>query len=98
MQRSPFKRIITLMQALAAAVAAGMPHRLALEQVGEYRSRGKGLGRHSGKKWGPPPSGKYDGVTNGRRECERRMRQMDRDAANQARRAPALDERFAIEA
>ena len=38
----------------------------------------KGKGKNSGKKWGPRPSGQYDGVSNGKRECEHRMRQIAR--------------------
>ena len=84
MQTTPFKRITLLMQAMAAAMSTGMSRWAALQTVGEYRSRGKGLGRRSGKKPGNPGTPWLDilgGQTNGRRECERRMRQMARNAA-----------------
>lgn len=38
----------------------------------------KGQAKYSGKKPGNRPSGKYDGVTNGKRERARRMRQIER--------------------
>lgn len=71
MKSSPFARAIAMM-----AIVASEGANAALMKMGDYQSRGHGRGVYSGKKWGPRPSGKYAGVTNGRRECERRMRQM----------------------
>ena len=75
MKSTPFKRAMMMLAAIQAAILPGGP---GLASIGEYVSRGKGLGRHSGKKWGPTSSGRYVGVTNGKRECERRMRQIER--------------------
>ena len=54
MKSSPFKRAIALFALVQAA--AGDMGRLAM--LPAYESRGKGKGLHSGKKWGPRPSGK----------------------------------------
>lgn len=78
MQHTPFKRAIGMMRIISAALAAGMSIPAALASVGEYKSRGKGRGGHSGKKWGPWPSGKYARAFNGPRECQRRHNQMFR--------------------
>ena len=85
MQKSrPFARALNMLSLIAAI---GLPATIA--KAGEYRSRGKGLGRHSGKKWGSPPSyrdmvrvktetrGKvWLQKENGARERIRRQRQM----------------------
>lgn len=75
MKATPFKRAIAMMQMISAALAAG--RMLDSINLPEYKSRGHGLGKHTGKKWGASPSGKYDGVENGKRECSRRSRQSD---------------------
>ena len=80
MQKSkPFSRSIAIMGFVQAALMHTMPQlrELAMRAIPEYKSRGKGLGKHSGKKWGSWPSGKYAQVFNGKRECERRMRQTE---------------------
>ena len=66
----PFARAIAFMAAMQAALAKGD----VFNEV--YVSRGKGREKHSGKKWGPAPSGRYTGVENGEREMERRFRQL----------------------
>lgn len=90
MKQNAFKRAITMMQALSAAFALPvMQQQAAFAKIGEYRSRGKGLGRHSGKKWGPRPSGRdmvrvktadrgevWLQKENGTREVLRRQRQL----------------------
>ena len=80
MQKSkPFARAIAVMGLISEAMDIAMPmlRQLAMTAIPEYKSRGKGLGKHSGKKWGSWPSGKYTQVFNGKRECERRMRQTE---------------------
>jgi len=71
---SPFSRALMLVQAIAAA--AGDPSKL--QFLPDYVSRGKGRAGHSGKKWGPWPSGKYTLVFNGQREVRRRLVQQER--------------------
>lgn len=82
---SPFARASAMMALIASAGIHA-----ALAKMGEYESRGHGRGGHSGKKWGPRPSGKYSGVGNGARECQRRMRQAARKAGH------AMGESFAL--
>ena len=78
---SPFSRSAAIFAAITAAISAGMSRSFALENIGgTYVSRGHGLGKHSGKKWGAS-SGKYTQVLNGKRECERRVRQIARSRA-----------------
>ena len=76
-------------KAIFDMIAAAMGDISKLSGIPEYRSRGKGLGKHSGKKWGPRPSGRdmvlcddglYRQKENGTREVARRMAQMDRNA------------------
>jgi hypothetical protein len=75
---------------LFALIAAAMGDDLALSRLPEYVSRGKGRGAHSGKKWGPTSSnanmrsvnGRWVQKENGKRECERRVSQMDRNLLN----------------
>lgn len=77
-------------KAIFAMIAAAMGDVSKLVSVPEYRSRGKGLGKHSGKKWGPSPSwcdmvkgddGLYRQKENGAREVARRLAQMARKSA-----------------
>jgi len=78
MQHTPFKRAMIMMSAISAALAAGMSATAALASVGEYQSRGKGRGGHSGKGRGNNCTNwlaRLKGKTNGPRECQRRMRQ-----------------------
>lgn len=86
MQKSkPFARAIAMLTAIAALPMALRSNQLAMRDVaGEYRSRGKGKGLHSGKKWGPTSSnrnmhytnGRWLQIENGARERLRRQRQM----------------------
>lgn len=82
-------------RALFALIAAAMGNASKLAALPEYRSRGKGLGRHSGKKWGPRPSYRDMHVVktatrgevwlqkeNGAREVARRQRQIARGLLN----------------
>ena len=62
----------------AALMAASSQRNIALVAAGPSRLRRKGWGVVSGKKWGPPPSGLYAGVSNGAREVARRQRQIAR--------------------
>lgn len=56
----PFRRVMAFMVALSAAMAKpGMTQQLAIAEVGPYVSRGKGQGKHSGKKPGNHSSNKY---------------------------------------
>lgn len=86
--------------ALFALVQAAMGDMAKLALLPEYKSRGKGLGRHSGKKWGPrPPMRDMVRVKtetrgevwlqkeNGDREVKRRLYQMARNEARQYERA-----------
>lgn len=78
MHRSqPFARAI----ALFALISAAAGDTLKLASIPEYRSHGKGVGKHSGKKWGSPSSRTIDPHTgrqkeNGEREVARRRRQI----------------------
>lgn len=76
MQKRPFYRAFALMAALSAAASGSMEYVAAMNAAEGYRSRGKGLGKHSGKKWGARSSGWYSGVSNGEREMARRQRQI----------------------
>lgn len=50
-----------------------------LAKMGDYVSRGKGLGKHSGKKWGVVPSGADMTIVNGKwRQKENGAREMAR--------------------
>ncbi len=79
----PFRRVMAFVAAVNALVAGGMSRAVAIATQGTYRSRGKGLGKHSGKSVGRnfPTSFKCnsgsDMVHNGARECARRLRQME---------------------
>lgn len=84
MQRAkPFARVLAFISALREATSLN-----AVQALGEYQSRGKGLGKHSGKKWGSGPSYRCDMVRhanglwyqkeNGDREVARRQRQITR--------------------
>ena len=80
---SPFRRVHAFIQALAAI--ASMPLEAqdgARNDLGVYRSRGKGLGRHSGRKPGNPGT-LFDNRADHFRPheskaCFRRMRQIQR--------------------
>jgi hypothetical protein len=87
----PFARSIALFALLASIKGKGLlPN--ALDPAFAYKSRGKGKGLHSGKKWGPHPSYQRDMVQhanglwyqkeNGAREVARRLRQAERNARN----------------
>ena len=75
----PFGRALIMMRAITAALALPLAaQKLALMNLGDYKSRGHGRGIYSGRKKGNWSSGKYVGVSNGRRECARRVRQIQR--------------------
>ena len=86
--KKPFHRALALASAIAKFGSI-----TAIAELGEYMSRGKGRGGHSGKKWGPRPSYRYmvrierNGNIvwvqreNGERECARRVRQQQRKLA-----------------
>lgn len=76
MKSSPFYSSRAPMAALAAALSGSAEYIQALNAAQGYCSRGKGLGQHSGKKWGSSSSGRYAGVSNGEREMARRQRQI----------------------
>lgn len=74
-QTQAFSRVMAFMAALSAAMARpGMTQQLAIAEVGPYVSRGKGQGKHSGKKPGNSTGRTY--APNGKKECARRLRQM----------------------
>jgi hypothetical protein len=79
----PFRRVMAFVAAVNALVAGGMSRAVAIATQGTYRSRGKGLGKHSGKSVGRnfPTSFKCNSGSdmdhNGARECARRLRQME---------------------
>lgn len=74
-QTQAFSRVMAFMAALSAAMARpGMTQQLAIAEVGPYVSRGKGQGKHSGKKPGNRTGRTY--APNGKKECARRQRQM----------------------
>ena len=83
---SPFRRVHAFIQALASiASIASMPIELqagARNDLGAYRSRGKGLGRHSGRKPGNPGTLFHNRADHFRphesNACFRRMRQIQR--------------------
>lgn len=75
--------------AMFALIQAAMGGASKLAALPEYRSRGKGRAGHSGKKWGPRPSGKDMVIVktetrgevwlqkeNGNREVARRLRHL----------------------
>lgn len=79
MQAKPFGRALLMMRAITAALALPLAmQQAAMAKIGDYKSRGHGRGVYSGRKKGNQPSGKFDGVSNGQRERERRMRQIQR--------------------
>ena len=80
----PFACTTAMMAAIAAAISAGMSHSFVAANIGQYHSRGHGRGKYSGRGHGNPGTDwqrNLNGQTNGRRECERRMRQMAKAAA-----------------
>lgn len=79
----PFRRVMAFVAAVNALIAGGMSQAAALAAKGPYQSRGKELGKHSGKAVGRnyPTSFKCNASGsdldhNGARECARRVRQM----------------------
>lgn len=91
MQRNPFSRSIALAALIASAMSSGVHG--ALAGIPEYKSRGHGRGGYSGKGYGNTGTNwmsRLNGQTNGKRECERRLRQMDRDAAKRNESEPLL--------
>lgn len=78
MNRKPFARALAMMSMIASITSAlsGAAAKAAIAGLGSYTSRGHGRQKHSGRKVHSAPSGKYTGVTNGRREMARRDRQM----------------------
>lgn len=81
MKSNPFRRA-SMLFALIQAAAGDLGKLAALP---DYKSRGKGKGLHSGKKWGPRPSyrdmvktegGRWVQKENGAREVARRQRQI----------------------
>ena len=92
----PFARSLMMFDLIQAAM--GDPAKLA--GLPEYKSRGKGKGLYTGKKWGPRPSyndmvqhsnGLWYQKENGARECARRVRQGLRDRFNAAAREARAD-------
>ncbi len=79
MQRnSPFARAIAAFAAIAAVARGAFTAQEFVVANAPYHSRGKGKGLHSGKKWGPPSSGRYAGAVNGEREMARRRSHLAR--------------------
>ena len=80
MQRSPFARAISLIDAVSACQSRHFtPEQFALANT-PYRSRGKGRGGYSGKKQGNPGTpwlAHLKGKTNGDREIYRRLWQIE---------------------
>lgn len=73
---SPFSRAKAMFAAMAAALAApGATMQNVLAGLGEYRSRGHGRGKLSGKKKGNKGTLWIDRM-NSERECTRRRRQI----------------------
>lgn len=71
-------------KALFAMIAAAMGNASLISGLPSYVSRGKGLGKHSGKKWSQSSgrnmhvvNGKWVQIENGAREVARRLRQAD---------------------
>ena len=79
--------LVSLILSCAAGIAAFQARQLDLAvQQGPASRRSKGRGIVSGKKWGSPPAGWYDGVSNGVREVVRRRRQLMRKQMKDAAR------------
>ena len=80
-----FARSKVVFAAIAAALATGASiASIPSNPKFGYSSRGHGMGRKSGKSAGNVGTdwqGILNGQTNGKRECERRMRQMERASA-----------------
>ena len=82
MKSAPFARSLAVIQAIASLLGQGVSEAAAARMV-PYSSRGHGQGKYSGKKKGNACTNwkaKLNGNTNGKRECERRIRQMARAA------------------
>lgn len=82
---SAFSRSKAVFAAISAVLATGASiASIASNPKFGYSSRGHGMGRKSGKSAGNVGTdwqGILNGKTNGKRECERRMRQMARASA-----------------
>ena len=82
---SAFSRSKAVFAAIAAVLATGVSiASIASNPKFGYSSRGHGMGRNSGKGVGNVGTdwmARLNGNTNGKRECERRMRQMARASA-----------------
>lgn len=75
LRSAPFARAILMIQALAAVSSRRFTPEQFLLANTPYRSRGKGRGGHSGKKWGGYPTN-WLGRGTGIREAARRRRQI----------------------
>lgn len=78
----PFARAMHIAAMAMAAMQSGIAG--AMNNVPAYTSRGHGRGVYSGKGNGNPGTNWMailKGKTNGKRECARRLRQMERSAA-----------------
>lgn len=73
-QNHSFSRVRAFIAAVSALIAKGESMQTALAAIGPYTSRGKGLGKYSGKKRGNRSGRVY--AANGQRECARRVRQL----------------------
>lgn len=65
-----------------ALISAAAGNAEKMSAIPGYRSRGKGMGKHTGKKWGTTSHRNVDQRTgrqkeNGEREVARRLRQID---------------------
>lgn len=99
----PFRRVTAFVAAITALISSGMSMNAALSQKGPYTSRGKGLGKHSGKgrgNWSTLFDCNRSGSDldhNGERECARRMRQMAKGQLSfiEFKRKPILEQEAA---
>ncbi len=80
---TPFRRVNLLMAAMAALAAQGMSMPSIMAQLGTYQSRGKGRGT-APTQHGHKHASKYM-PHQGKRECERRVRQMAKSHSEQRR-------------
>ncbi|MFZ6813580.1 hypothetical protein ACO0K3_03865 [Undibacterium sp. Rencai35W] len=67
-----FARAKAMMAAIAALLSQGLSNQTVFERVGAYKSRGKGLGKFSGKSF---RRGGYVGDKSGNREAQRHAKQ-----------------------
>ena len=75
---TPFRKALLLNNviSLLAAQFKGLALQQAVSALGAYEGRGKGRGKYSGKKPGNRTGRTY--VSNGVRECARRVRQIEK--------------------